>query len=111
MYLDDAEPGCLGKDTQPGAGVELGRALVELDGIRAIGAMQRTSMRELGKHSDGCCDSCHNSRTRFAARPLRNSRTSHATSLRSALKLRARSSMMASSVALPSQRLRISRAI
>ena len=48
---------CLFEHAEHGRRVHLGRALVELERVRAIGAMEWTAMRQLHQHADGVWDS------------------------------------------------------
>src|SRR5437016_553748 len=111
VNLSNAQPIRLRQHAQPCPGIELGRTPVELGRVRAIGAAQGTAMSQFRKHADGCCACRHISTNLLAARPLKNSRTSRATSSRWALNVLARSSTIASRVELPSQRFKISSAI
>src|SRR5215210_3433752 len=111
MQLQDAERIGFRKNLFPGSGVEFRRTPVEVQGIGAIRALQRASVREFREKADGRGGGVHKSTTRLSAKSLRNASTSGRTSSGEAPKSTASAADISSTVTLPSQRFKISKPI
>src|SRR6516165_8177219 len=59
MHLQHAQSRRLREDTFPGIGVEFGAGARQFERVRAIGATQRTSMRQLGQQRQRRVSLCH----------------------------------------------------
>src|SRR5690606_23301304 len=88
---------------------ELGLGPLQLDRIRAIGTLQWATVGKLGQYRQWRVD--HVTTTPFSARSLRRAVTSFSTTWRCSWNAAARSSAIAPTVAVPSHRLMISKAI
>src|SRR5918993_2692124 len=108
MQLQDAERIGFRENLFPGGGVEFRRTPVEVQGIGAIRALQRASMREFREKADRRGGRVHKSTTRLSAKSLRNASTSGRTSSGEAPKATASAADISSTLMLPSQRFRIS---
>ena len=58
MHLQHAKRGRFAEDTQPARGIELVLSAVERERVRAIGAAERTTMRELGQQAERLVHYC-----------------------------------------------------
>src|SRR6202044_507028 len=117
MHLQHAERRGFGEHAGPGRGIELVVARIEYERVGAIGAAERTAVRQLGKQTErgmqthGPIRRHHSSKSFLSASPRNMAVTSARMRSRGALKVLARSSTIASSVASPVQRLTISTAM
>src|SRR5256885_8384496 len=71
MHLQHAELRRLVEHAAPGDGIELARRALELQRVRAVGALQGTAMRELGKQRERRGEGPPSSTAPLSARPPR----------------------------------------